>query len=91
MFCSPGMNGFASSTGVIAEQDRATDVLSFPDGDELPSGVGCCWARSSFRSTPPDGRLKSLGHGEVREISRSWCFMECSIFSDMIMREIEEK
>ena len=47
--------------------DRATDVLSFPDGDELPSGrtlVGeIVISLDSARH-----QAEALGHGEVREL-----------------------
>jgi probable rRNA maturation factor len=47
--------------------DRATDVLSFPDGDDLPSGRRLLGeiviSRDSARR-----QAEALGHGEVREL-----------------------
>jgi len=47
--------------------DRATDVLSFPDGDELPSGRrflgGGVISLDSARQ-----QAEALDHGEVREL-----------------------
>jgi probable rRNA maturation factor len=49
------------------EIDRATDVLSFPDGDELPSGERLLGeVVISLDSAKRQGA--DLGHGEVREL-----------------------
>jgi len=47
--------------------DRATDVLSFPDGDELPSG----WRLLGEIVISVDAARRQgvdLGHGELREL-----------------------
>ena len=47
--------------------DRATDVLSFPDGDELPSG----WRLLGEIVISVDAAKRQgtdLGHGELREL-----------------------
>lgn len=48
--------------------DRATDVLSFPDGDELPSGLALLGEIVISLETARR-QAAELGHGEVRELS----------------------
>lgn len=48
--------------------DRATDVLSFPDGDELPSGRRFL-GEIVISLDSARRQAESLGHGEVRELS----------------------
>ena len=47
--------------------DRATDVLSFPDGDELPSG-GRLLGEVVISLDSARRQAEALGHGEVREL-----------------------
>jgi len=47
--------------------DRATDVLSFPDGDELPSGRRFL-GEIVISLDSARHQAEALGHGEVREL-----------------------
>jgi probable rRNA maturation factor len=47
--------------------DRETDVLSFPDGDELPSG-GRLLGEVVISLDSARRQAEALGHGEVREL-----------------------
>jgi probable rRNA maturation factor len=47
--------------------DRATDVLSFPDGDELPSGRSFL-GEIVISLDSARQQAEALGHGEVREL-----------------------
>jgi len=47
--------------------DRATDVLSFPDGDELPSGRRLL-GEIVISLDSARRQAEALGHGEVREL-----------------------
>ena len=47
--------------------DRATDVLSFPDGDELPSGRQFL-GEIVISLDSARHQAEALGHGEVREL-----------------------
>jgi probable rRNA maturation factor len=47
--------------------DRATDVLSFPDGDELPSGKRFL-GEIVISLDSARHQAETLGHGEVREL-----------------------
>jgi probable rRNA maturation factor len=47
--------------------DRATDVLSFPDGDELPSGERLL-GEIVISLDSARHQAEALGHGEVREL-----------------------
>lgn len=49
-------------------KDRATDVLSFPDGDELPSGLTLL-GEIVISLDAARRQAQTLGHDEVREIS----------------------
>ena len=59
--------GFAISTTGIREIDGATDVLSFPDGDELPSGRAFSGEIVVSLDTARR-QAGELGHGELREL-----------------------
>jgi probable rRNA maturation factor len=47
--------------------DRATDVLSFPDGERLPSGR-CLLGEVVISIDSARRQAEALGHGEVREL-----------------------
>ncbi len=47
--------------------DRATDVLSFPDGDEMPSGLTLLGEIVISLETAKR-QADELGHGELREL-----------------------
>jgi len=47
--------------------DRSTDVLSFPDGDELPSGR-LFLGEIVISLDSARHQAEALGHGEVREL-----------------------
>ena len=47
--------------------DRSTDVLSFPDGDELPSGR-LLLGEIVISLDSARHQAEALGHGEVREL-----------------------
>ena len=49
-------------------KDRATDVLSFPDGDEMPSGLTLL-GEIVISLDAARRQAETLGHDEVREIS----------------------
>lgn len=48
--------------------DRATDVLSFPDGDEMPSGLTLLGEIVISLETAKR-QADELGHGELRELA----------------------
>jgi probable rRNA maturation factor len=48
--------------------DRETDVLSFPDGDELPSGLTLL-GEIAISLDAVKRQSVELGHGEIRELS----------------------
>ena len=48
--------------------DRATDVLSFPDGDEMPSGLTLLGEIVISLETAKR-QAAELGHGELRELA----------------------
>ncbi len=48
--------------------DRATDVLSFPDGDEMPSGLTLLGEIVISLETARR-QAAELGHGELRELA----------------------
>jgi probable rRNA maturation factor len=47
--------------------DRATDVLSFPDGDKLPSGRSLL-GEIVISLDSARRQAETLGHGEIREL-----------------------
>ena len=49
-------------------KDHTTDVLSFPDGDELPSGLTLL-GEIVISLDAARRQAETLGHGELREIS----------------------
>ena len=49
------------------EADRATDVLSFPDGDRLPSGE-VLFGQIVISLEAARRQAAQLGHGELREL-----------------------
>ena len=50
------------------DQDRSTDVLSFPDGDRLPSGR-VLLGQIVVSLDTARRQAEELGHGELRELA----------------------
>jgi probable rRNA maturation factor len=48
--------------------DRVTDVLSFPDGDELPSGLTLL-GEIAISLPAAKRQAEAFGHDEIRELS----------------------
>lgn len=50
------------------QRDRPTDVLSFPDGDELPSGRRLL-GQIVISLDTARGQARAAGHSELRELA----------------------